>query len=114
MSVSCFVRYDIAVADLEGFLERYRKSHVPLVASWPGLRRMVLHTPLDWRDPFPVHRGKAVLMAQLEFDSPEAMNAAFASRERARAREDFLQFMTFEGTVTHQAMRSEEVWRNAS
>ena len=114
MSVSYFVRYDIAVKDLPAFLERYRRAHVPLVTNWPGLRRMVLHTPLDWQDPFPVHRGKAVLMAQLEFDSPEAMNAAFASRERARAREDFLQFMTFEGTVTHQAMRSEEVGRNAS
>ena len=78
MSVSYFVRYDIAA--------------------------------LDWKDPFPVHRGKAVLMAQLEFESEEAMNQAFASRERAAAREDFKRFMTFEGTVTHQAMRSEEVW----
>jgi len=111
MSVSCFVRYDIAVADLPAFLERYRREHVPLVTSWPGLRRMVLHTPLDWKDPFPVNRGKAVLMAQLEFDSLEAMNAAFASRERAEAREDFKRFMTFQGTVTHQGMAIEEVWR---
>ena len=62
MSVSYFVRYDIEIADLEGFMRRYREVHVPLVARWPGLRRMVLHTPLDWRDPFPVNRGKAVLM----------------------------------------------------
>jgi len=114
MSVSCFVRYDIAVSDLKGFLERYRKVHVPLITNWPGLRRMVLHTPLEWKDPFPVNRGKAVLMAQLEFDSPEAMNVAFASRERAQAREDFQGFMTFEGTVTHQAMTSDEVWRRNS
>src|SRR5258706_2391130 len=111
MSVSCFVRYDITVADLPSFLERYRKFHVPMVTNWPGLRRMVLHTPLEWKDPFPVNRGKAVLMAQLEFDSLEAMNAAFASRERAEAREDFKRFMTFEGSVTHQGMAIEEVWR---
>lgn len=110
MSVSYFVRYDIAVSDLEAFVERYRKLHVPLVTAWPGLQRMVIHTPLDWKDPFPVNRGAAVLMAQLEFESEEAMNQAFASRERAAAREDFKRFMTFEGTVTHQAMRSEEVW----
>ena len=110
MSVSYFVRYDIAAADLKGFLERYRKVHVPLVAKWPGLRRMVMHTPLEWSDPFPVNRGKAVLMAQLEFDSEAAMNKAFASPERAEARQDFRKFMTFEGTVTHQAMKSEEVW----
>jgi len=51
-------------------------------------------------------------MAQLEFDSERAMNEAFASRERAAAREDFKSFMTFEGTVIHQAMRAEEVWRS--
>jgi uncharacterized protein (TIGR02118 family) len=112
VSVSYFVRYDIAVADLEKFVERYRNVHVPLVTAWPGLQRMVLHTPLDWRDPFPVNRGKAVLMAQLEFETEAAMNQAFASRERALAREDFMRFMTFEGTVTHQAMKSEELWRS--
>jgi uncharacterized protein (TIGR02118 family) len=110
MSVSYFVRYDITASDLKGFLERYRKVHVPLVAKWPGLRRMTIHTPIGWNDPFPVNRGKAVLLAQLEFESDEAMNRAFASRERAEAREDFKRFMTFEGTVTHQAMRSEEVF----
>lgn len=113
MTVSYFVRYDIEVADLEAFVRRYREVHVPLVARWPGLRRMVVHTPVDWRDPSPVNRGKAVLMAQLEFDDEEAMNRAFASAERAAAREDFKRFMTFEGKVTHQAMASEEVWRRS-
>lgn len=110
MSVSYFVRYDIEAGDLKAFLRRYRDVHVPMVARWPGLKRMVMHTPVEWRDPFPVNRGKAVLMAQLEFDSEAAMSKAFASPERAAAREDFKRFMTFEGTVTHQAMRSEEVW----
>ena len=110
MSVSYFVRYDISAPDLKAFLERYRKVHVPLVAKWPGLQRMVLHTPVEWNDPFPVNRGRAVLLAQLEFESAEAMNRAFASRERAEAREDFKRFTTFEGSVTHQAMKSEEVW----
>ena len=111
MTVSYFVRYDIDVPDLAAFAQRYREVHVPLVARWPGLQRMVMHTPVEWRDPAPVNRGKAVLMAQLEFDSEEAMNRAFASPERAAAREDFKRFMTFEGTVTHQAMESTEVWR---
>jgi uncharacterized protein (TIGR02118 family) len=106
------VRYDIEVANLDAFVRRYREVHVPLVSRWPGLRRMVVHTPVDWRDPSPVNRGKAVLMAQLEFDDEEAMNRAFASPERAAAREDFKRFMTFEGKVTHQAMASEEVWRS--
>jgi hypothetical protein len=40
VSVSYFVRYDIAVSDVTAFLERYRSVHVPLVAAWPGLQRM--------------------------------------------------------------------------
>jgi uncharacterized protein (TIGR02118 family) len=111
MSVSYFVRYDIEIADLEAFMRRYRDVHVPLVARWPGLCRMVLHTPLAWRDPFPVNPGKAVLVAQLEFEDQAAMNAAFASRERAEAREDFKRFPRYEGTVVHQAMAQDEVYR---
>ena len=111
MSVSYFVRYDISVSDLDAFVRRYREVHVPMVARWPGLRRMIVHTPVEWRDPFPVNKGKAVLMAQLEFDTQADLDRAFASRERAEAREDFKRFMTFEGTVTHQAMATEEVWR---
>jgi len=57
-----------------------------------------------------VNRGKAVLLAQLVFENPQSLQKAFASRERAEAREDFKRFMTFEGTVTHQAMQSEEAW----
>jgi uncharacterized protein (TIGR02118 family) len=110
MSISYFVRYDIAVPDLKAFVERYKKVHVPLVAKWPGLLRMTIHTATDWNDPFPVNKGKAVLMAQLEFDDEAAMHRAFASRERAQARDDFKKFMTFEGMVTHQAMKTEEVY----
>ena len=111
MTVSYFVRYDVELADVEGFMRRYREVHVPLVTCWPGLRSMTLHRPLAWKDTAPVNQGRAVLMAQLEFDTQADLDRAFASPERAAAREDFKRFMTFAGTVTHQAMVTEEVWR---
>jgi uncharacterized protein (TIGR02118 family) len=111
MSVSYFVRYDIRVSDPEAFIRYYRTHHVPLLARWPGLRRIVLHTPIEWSDAWPVKRGRAVLMAQLEFDSAEAMHAAFASPERAATRADMANFPPFEGVVTHQALASAEAWR---
>jgi uncharacterized protein (TIGR02118 family) len=111
VSVSYFVRYDIEVPDVAAFLRRYREVHVPMVAGWPGLRAVTLHTPLEWRDAAPVNKGKAVLLAQLEFETQADLDRACASRERAEAREDFKRFMRFEGTVTHQAMATEEVWR---
>lgn len=112
MTVSYFVRYDIEIGDLDAFMRRYREVHVPMATRWPGLRRMVLHTPIAWRDPFPVNPGRAVLMAQLEFENEAAMSAALASRERAEAREDFKKFPRYAGTVVHQAMAQEEVYRD--
>lgn len=111
MSVSYFVRYDIHVADPQAFINYYRTHHVPILARWPGLKRIVLHTPIDWSDAWPVNRGRAVLMAQLEFDSVEAMHAAFASPERAVARADMANFPPYEGSITHQALASAEAWR---
>lgn len=111
MSVSYFVRYDITAGDVDAFVSYYRTRHVALLSGWPGLKRVVLHTPVEWRDPSPVNRGKAVLLAQLEFDSIAALNEALASRERAQARRDFERFPPFEGNVTHQAMETGEAWR---
>ena len=113
MSVSYFVRYDVTAPDVAGFLDYYRRHHVPILARWPGVRRIVLHTAAAWSDPAPVNRGTAVLLAQLEFDDSAGLQAALASTQRAEARHDFESFPPFEGTVTHQAMFSEEAWRSA-
>jgi uncharacterized protein (TIGR02118 family) len=111
MTVSYFVRYDISTADIGAFLEHYRRRHVPILARWPGIRRVALHTPAEWNDPFAVNRGGASLLVQLEFESGAALKAALFSKERAEARLDFQSFPAFSGTVTHQAMQSEEAWR---
>jgi hypothetical protein len=87
VSVSYFVRYDISAPDLPAFLERYREVHLPLVSTWPGLQRVVMHS------------GNAVLM-QFEFDTEKAMNEALKK------------FIQFEGSVVQEAMRAEEVWRS--
>lgn len=113
MSVSYFVRYDVKPTDEEAFRRYYATQHVSLLKRWPGLKRIVLHTPIPWSDAWPVNRGRAVLLAQLEFESAEAMHAAFASPERAEARADMANFPPFEGVVTHQAFHSAEAWRRA-
>jgi uncharacterized protein (TIGR02118 family) len=112
MSVSYFIRYDISTGDPDAFIRYYREHHVKLLARWPGLRRIVLHTPVEWSDTWPVNRGRALLLAQLEFDSAEAMHAAFASPERAQARADMASFPPYAGLVTHQALASTQEWRS--
>lgn len=111
MTVAYFVRYDIGTADPAAFVERYRRRHVPILERWPGIRRVVMHTPVEWNDPFAINRGVALLLVEIQFESAEALKAALFSDERAEARRDFQSFPAFSGTVTHQAMQSEEVWR---
>ncbi len=113
MSVSYFVRYDIRAQDIDAFLLHYRTKHVPILARWPGLQRVVLHTATQWSDPSPVNRGSAVLLAELQFESAQGLNEALSSPQRAEARRDFERFPPFEGMVTHQAMNSDEAWRRS-
>ena len=110
MPVSYFVRYEGAAENPEAFLARYREQHVPILAGVPGIRRIVLHTPAAWQDPYPVKPDRFSLIAQMIFDSTADLEAALHSPARAAAREDFAKFPPFHGTVYHQAADSEEVF----
>jgi uncharacterized protein (TIGR02118 family) len=102
--VSYFVSYRGSSPAAEAFLRHYRERHTEILKDFPGIRGLVLHTPVDWTDPYPVNPGGRLLLAQLQFDTVAALETALASEARARAREDFRTFPAFEGTVTHQAM----------
>jgi uncharacterized protein (TIGR02118 family) len=108
MSVSYFVRYEGAAENESEFLRYYREHHAPILARFPGIRGIVLHTPVEWQDKFPVKPDRFMLLAQMIFDSREDLARALQSEARAEAREDFGRFPRFEGTVYHQATVSEE------
>lgn len=110
MSTSYFVRYRGKFSEPARFLEYYAGAHAGILAEFPGIRSLVLHRPAAWRDPFAVKQGEAALMAQLSFDSAEALDAALASEARKRARDDFANFPEFEGTVSHQAMQAKVIF----
>jgi uncharacterized protein (TIGR02118 family) len=109
MSVSYFVRYRGSAADPEAFAAYYRDRHAAILKDFPGLRGLVLHRPVLAQDPFPTRPGGSFLLAQMSFDSAEALDRALASEARARARDDFANFPSFEGEVTHEAMAREIV-----
>src|SRR5688500_11795148 len=95
MTVSYFVRYGGEAEDRERFIARYRERHVPIPARRPRLRRIVLHVPAGWNDPFPVNRGGGELIAQLVFDTQQDLDAALGSAARRQAREDYARFPRF-------------------
>jgi uncharacterized protein (TIGR02118 family) len=110
MTVSYFVRYDIEADDLQAFIRYYRERHVPVLATWPGIRSVSLHTSEYWNDPFPVNKGNTALLVQMVFDSKQSLDVALHSESRSFARHDFANFPKFEGIVTHQMMQSEEIF----
>jgi uncharacterized protein (TIGR02118 family) len=111
MSVSYFVRYEGTAEDAGEFVRYYREQHAAILGRFPGIRGIVLHTPIEWRDPFPVRADRFLMMAQMIFDSAEDLDRALQSDARAEARGDFSRFPKFEGSVFHQAALTEEVLR---
>ena len=108
--VSYFVSYRGDSPDPEAVLRHYAERHSPLLAQFPGICSLDMHTAIEWRDPFKVNPAGLLLLAQMRFDSIEALNVALASAARARAREDFSSFPAFDGVVTHQAMLSHRMF----
>jgi uncharacterized protein (TIGR02118 family) len=67
-----------APEDVEAFERHYTEVHIPLAASIPGVRRMVLTRTADalGEEPSPLHR-----ITELWFDDEEALAVAAASAE---------------------------------
>ncbi len=102
--VSYFVRYRGTSPDPAAFSRYYESQHAGILRQFPGIRSLVLHRPAEWHDPFPVRRGETCLLAQMQFDSADDLDAALRSEARRRARDDFQRFPPFTGDVTHEAM----------
>lgn len=110
MAVSYFVRYEGRSDTNAPFVEYYRNTHAAILARFPRIRKLVLHVPVEWSDPFPVRKGNFELLAQMIFDSEKDLQAALESSARKEARDDFFNFPAFRGEIFHQAMASEEVY----
>jgi uncharacterized protein (TIGR02118 family) len=90
--------------DPTAFERYYRGTHIPIAKTMPGLRSYTINT-----GPVSTPEGKApyFLVATLEFDSMEAIGAAFASPEGRAAAGDVPNFAT--GGVTMVMYETESV-----
>ena len=93
--------------DPAAFDSYYRDTHTPLATRMPGLVRYTLGSPqgLDPLQPTPY------LVAELDFDSEQAMGAAFGSEEGKAAAGDVANFATGGATMTHFEVREVPVSR---
>ena len=83
MTVSYFALYQTP-DDPAAFEERYFGTHVPLVEKTPGLVENRVHRVIRQFAGKPAYH----LLAELVFESPEAMKTAFASPEWAASGKD--------------------------
>lgn len=61
-------------ADPQAFGRHYGEIHIPLLRQLPGLRRYTIS-----RDITPLHGEPLYLIAELEWDTMDALRSAFAS-----------------------------------
>ncbi len=75
-------------ADASAFDKHYYDVHIPLIKKTPGLRKLEV-TAVQGA---PVGETKYHLMAEMWYDSVDAMNAANASPEGRAAAKDLMSF----------------------
>jgi uncharacterized protein (TIGR02118 family) len=87
--------------DTDAFDGYYRDTHVPLATKLPGLKKFTVgHVqPLDPSQQAPY------FVAELDFESEEAMGQAFSSNEGQAAAADVANFATGGATMTHYDVR---------
>jgi len=105
-STTYFVRYRDVPQPKEDFVDYYRRRHADILLQWPGIKSLILHVPAVSNDPFPVVCDCTDFLAEIVFESAEALDRALQSKARAEARDDFVNLKRGDVVVTHQAMRS--------
>lgn len=75
-------------ADTEEFDKHYDAVHIPLVRKYPGLRKIEVTRVTG----APIGEAKFHVMAEMYFDSREALDSALISQEGKAVARDLLSF----------------------
>ncbi len=103
------VAYEGAAEDLNAWLDYYIRSHPPIMARFPGIRRVEICTRIDWIGFLPFPRVAHMQRNKVVFDDQDALTAALNSPVRHEMRADFKHFPPFTGPNTHFPMHTRSV-----
>jgi uncharacterized protein (TIGR02118 family) len=84
-------------SDTTEFDKHYFEVHIPLIRKFPGLRRLEVTRVTG----APIGEAKFHLMAEMYFDTKDAMDAALASAEGKAVTRDIMSFAADVITVFH-------------
>jgi hypothetical protein len=104
--LSYMVEYEGPAKDENAWHLFYVEGHPPLLAKFPGIRKIEIYTPAVVISALPFAVRRTMQRNKTVWDHPEAMNAAMASPVRAELRKDFHKFPEFEGAATHYPFRT--------
>ena len=96
MTKAIFTLYRRVDVSGDEFREYWQNTHAPIAAKMPGLRRYVQNLALTTEEGEPPIAG----IAEVYFDSVEAMQDALASPEGEAALADLANFTDADATVT--------------
>lgn len=99
--LSYMVEYEGPAKDENAWHLFYVEGHPPLLAKFPGIRKIEIYTPATLISALPFAQRRAMQRNKTVFDSADAMNAAMASPVRAALRKDFHKFPEFSGGTDH-------------
>lgn len=106
MSYAYLVIYEGKPDNAEEFLRYYIEHHLPIVWTFPKIRRVEVERGVDDGDIF--------MIGRFTFETLEDLRVAIVSPARARARADMVNFPPFNGTVRRQAVKILEIPRGKS
>ena len=101
MSYAYLVIYEGKPDNAEEFLRYYIEHHLPIVWTFPRVRRVEVERGVD--------DGEIFMIGRFTFDTLEDLRVAIVSPERERARADMANFPPFRGTVRRQAVEILEI-----
>ena len=108
-TLSYMVEYDGVTADENAWHLAYNARHPFLLAKFPGIRAIEIYTPATIVCSLAIRARTAMQRNKTVFDSPQAMEAAMASKARPALRSDFLALPPLEGSTDHLPFHAVEV-----
>lgn len=96
MSYAYVVNYIGRCENPDSFMDYYINHHLPIVWTFPGIRRIEVDRGLDGEQFF--------LSARLVFDTLKDLRAALQSPQRQKAAADMANFPHFEGQNPRQTV----------
>ncbi len=94
------------------FRQAYLEGHPPVLAGFPGVRRVFCYLPVAWNDPSGIKSSNSIIGNEVVFDSLESLNVALNSPIMDEVKGHSRGMPRINGSNTHFPMLLAGEWIN--